>query len=164
MSAVQCGVTAMMQRMAGQTPRLSGHQAAAVLQALRPPQCICASWLQRSVHACCHLFIAMLSDGPQPRQITVRRLPAILPLLTPDITSACQASSFTIPRLSCLKLHHPMHMQEVPSVLQSLERGAALVHTPPDVFLGLVDKSIPTACGLAGMPHDACQAPLIPSA
>ena len=41
-------------------------------------------------------------------------------------------------------------VQEVPSVLQALEKGAALVHTPPDAFLAVVDKSIPTACGLAG--------------
>ena len=44
-----------------------------------------------------------------------------------------------------------LHVQAVPSVLQALEQGAALVHTPPDVFLALVDKSIPTACGLAGV-------------
>ena len=41
-------------------------------------------------------------------------------------------------------------------MLQALERGAALVHTPPDAFLAVVDKSIPTACGLAGAPAPPC--------
>ena len=40
--------------------------------------------------------------------------------------------------------------QERPAVLHALEGAAAALHTPPDVFLALFDKTLPTLCGLGG--------------
>ena len=37
-------------------------------------------------------------------------------------------------------------------MLRALESAAAALHTPPDVFLALFDKTLPTMCGLAAIP------------
>ena len=37
-------------------------------------------------------------------------------------------------------------------MLHALENAAAALHTPSDVFIALFDKTLPTMCGLAGVP------------